>query len=126
EVYRFLRDLNIPVIDLMFPDVSHDTVVELRTDKNGTPIADYLIPIFDEWIAEDNPDFKIRLFWGMIQRLLGGEGITDVFGNPKLSYLVVESDGAIEGNDVLKVCSEGMAETRLNVLRDSFNDLEEN
>jgi uncharacterized protein len=123
EVYRFFRARGISRIDLLLPDVTHDSVHTMRPEGVATPVADYLIPVFDAWLEENDPEVTIRLFWGIVRNMMGGSRWTDAFGNPRLRYLVIESDGAIEGNDVLKICEEGMAATGLNVLEDSFDDL---
>jgi len=65
----------------------------------------------------------VRILHGLFRKLMGGELVSDAFGNPRLSYLVVETDGEIEGNDVLKVCADGLAATGLNVKIHSFDDL---
>src|SRR5262249_43475301 len=88
-----------------------------------TPIADYLIPIFDEWFADDDPDVLIRIFNETIRVLYGGASGTDSLGNRVQDYLVIDTDGAILANDSLKVCYEGAPESGLNVLRDDFDSL---
>src|SRR5262249_14953106 len=102
-VYQHLRSLNIQTLDFLLPDVSHDNKERIYGQYGATPVSDYLIPIFDVWFAEDDPDIKIRLFWGMIRAILGGLGKTDQFGNPRVGYLIVETDGSIEPLDVLRV-----------------------
>lgn len=52
-----------------------------------------------------------------------GTIVTDAFGNPTLSYLVIDTDGGIEGNDVLKICAPGLPMTGLSVFRNGFDDL---
>lgn len=120
DVYHHLRELEVTSIDFLIPDVTHDSKPLLYPGLTGTPVADYLVPIFDEWFAEDDPDVIVRLFWSILRELMGGESMTDVFGNQPMSYAVVESDGAIEALDVLKVCGVGVNGTGLNVATDDL------
>jgi len=88
-----------------------------------TPVADYLIPVLDAWLAEDNPEVSVRVFRELFRQLMGGTGLTDGFGGSGSSYLIVETDGAIEANDALRVCENGIAASGLNVLHHGFEDL---
>jgi uncharacterized protein len=88
-------------------------------------VADYLLPIFDAWITEDDPKIKVRVFRDLLLALYGGEGSTDAFGNPPMGYLVVETDGAIEALDALRVCREGISKSGLTVAEAGFDELEE-
>jgi len=123
EIYRHFRALGVPRMDFLLPDVTHDTRGVFYGAYPGTPVADYLIPIFDDWFAEDNPGVKIRIFWSILGALLGGGTETDQLGNPACGYVVIETDGSIQPNDVLRICEQGMAETRLNVFQHGFDDL---
>jgi uncharacterized protein len=57
--------------------------------------------------------------------MLGDGPGSDAFGNPLMSYLVVDTDGSIEAMDALRVCREGIVASGLNVLSHGFDDLEE-
>jgi len=123
RVFEGLRALNVPAIDFLLPDVTHDNKTLTYLDLGRTPVADYLIPIFVAWFARDDPSLQIRLFWGILRLMLGGPGTSDVFGNPTIGYLVIDTDGAIQSLDVLKVCDPGIAESGLNVTVHGFDDL---
>jgi uncharacterized protein len=123
EVYRFFRSLNITSMDFLLPDVSHDNKERMYAGLGETPVADYLIPVLDAWLDEDNPDVSVRIFRGLFRRLFGGPGLTDDFGNTGSSYLIVETNGSIEANDALRVCEDGIARSGLNVLYHGFDDL---
>lgn len=122
-IYEHFRTLGVTTLNFLLPDVSHDHKERLYGGRGPTPVADYLIPVFDRWFAEDDPDVKIRIFWGLLRMLMGGHGETDAFGNPRMAYVVVESDGSIEPLDALKVCGEGLTQMGLNVLQHGFDDL---
>jgi uncharacterized protein len=110
-------------MNFLLPDVTHDSKERFYGSAFETPVADYLIPIFDEWFWEDNPKVYIRLFWSLIILMLGGETDIDLFGNPLMSYLVVETDGSLQAVDTLRICQEGLAESGLNVFEHGLDDL---
>jgi uncharacterized protein len=123
EVHRHLAGLGAASIDYLLPDFTHDLIGSVREKYGPTPCADYLIPIFDEWWRNQTLGLKIKIFWNMSWLILGGESTVDMFGNKPLSFLFVETDGAIEALDVLRVCKEGIAGTGLNVLHSRFMDV---
>lgn len=121
--YKHFRALNINWINFLLPDVSHDSKVAFY-GKNPHPVADYLLPILDAWMAENDETVHIPLFWDLLSSLMGSTcGSTDCFGNPKMNYVVVNTDGSIEPLDALKVCDNGLTRTKFNVLENSFDDL---
>jgi uncharacterized protein len=123
QVYDFFRSIGIERMAFLLPDITHDSKPFRYGGLGRTPVADYLIPVFDRWFEEDNPNVVIRLFWDIIKGMLGGKSSTDTFGNYAQSYVVIESDGAIQPVDTLRVCEEGMIETGLNIREHSFDDL---
>ena len=122
--YRYFRSIEIQRMNFLFPDVTHESSRRFYGRYGGTPVADYLIPIFDEWFGQDDPTVRISLFWELMRRLMGREPEGDAFGNPLMSYLVVDTDGTIQALDALKVCEENIAESGLNVLANGFDDLQ--
>jgi uncharacterized protein len=123
DAYRHLRKLGINRFGFLLPDVSHDNKARFYGHLGATPVADFLIPIFDAWFAEDDPEIRVGPFWGLLRSMMGGSGDSDAFGNSQMGYLVVETDGSIEALDALRVCESGIAQSGLNVLRNGFDDL---
>lgn len=123
EAFRHFRSLGITKMDFLLPDASHDSKALLYGGCGPTPVADYLIPIFDAWFAENDPTVSIRIFEDLIKSILGGNPLTDCIGNPLAAYLVIDTDGTIHLNDALKVCDQGVSESGLNIFDHSFNDL---
>ncbi|HVR96014.1 MAG TPA: radical SAM protein [Thermoanaerobaculia bacterium] len=123
EAYRHFRSLGITSMDFLLPDVTHDSKESFYGGLGPTPVADFLIPAFDAWLEEDDPQVEVRLFNNLLRGFLGDEPGSDAFGNPLMSYLIVETDGAIEAMDALRVCQEGIAQSGLNVLEHGFADL---
>jgi uncharacterized protein len=123
RVYRHFRELGLDSIDLLIPDVTHDTRDAWYGSCGPFPLASYLIPAFDAWFDEDNPSVVVRLFYGLLRRMLGGPMTSDAFGNPLVSYLIVDTDGSIQPNDALRICENGMTQTMANVCDEGFDNL---
>jgi uncharacterized protein len=120
RVHQHFMKLGIDRINYLFPDFTHDTIGSVYANYGPTPCADYMLPILEEWWAKGSIDTRIALFWNMARVILGGKTQIDVLGNPRYEYVFVETDGTIEGLDVLKICGGKLASTRLHILRDDF------
>ena len=59
QTYRHFRSLGIRRMNFLLPDITHDNRARVYDHHSSTPVADYLIPIFDEWFGEDDPDIRI-------------------------------------------------------------------
>ena len=123
EIYRHIRSLGVRNMNFLLPDVTHDSRRQFYPDFGATPISDYLIPIFDDWFDEDDPNVMIRLFHSIITYLMGGTANFEALGNHCENYLVIDTDGNIQANDALKVCDDGISESGLNVAQHGFDDL---
>ena len=123
EIYRHIRSLGVKNMNFLLPDVTHDSRRLFYPDFGGTPISDYLIPIFDAWFDEDDPNVVIRLFNAVLTGLMGSSANFEGIGNHCENYLVIDTDGNIQANDALKVCDDGISESGLNVARNGFEDL---
>lgn len=121
NVHRHLISLGPTSISYLFPDYTHDTVEFVHAAHGRTPCADFLIPVFDDWWTNGSINLRIGLFWSIARLILGGDSDVDLLGNPLLGFLFVETDGAIEGLDVLRQCYPGASTSGLNVLRDDFH-----
>jgi len=121
--YRHFRSLGVRHLDFLLPDVSHDNRVA-RYGSAAHPVADYLLPVLDAWLEENDPGVFIPLFWDLLARGMGAGTLhTDCFGNPPMTYAVVNTDGSIEPLDALKVCDDGITSTEFNVLTHEFDDI---
>lgn len=123
DAYRHFRSLGITRMNFLLPDVSYDGKAAFYGGHGATPVADYLIPVFDEWFDENDPQVRVGIFWELIKSIMGGRGDTDAFGNSLMNYLIIDTDGSIQTLDTLKVCEEGLAESGLNVFEHGFDDL---
>jgi len=118
--YAHFRALGLRRVDFLLPDVSHDHRARLYGEEEA-PVFRFLDGALDAWLEEGDADVHIPLFTELITaRLTGRAPRTDCFGNPALSYIVVNADGSIEPLDALKVCEEGITQTSANVARTDF------
>lgn len=118
EMYDFVRDLES--VDLLIPDCTHDDPGE-GVGGEGTPIADWLIPIFDRWFVDSNRP-RIRFFNGIVDGVLGGDPGVDTFGERNNTLLVVETNGDFEPVDTLKICGQGFTKVGANVRNTSITE----
>jgi uncharacterized protein len=119
-VHRHLLELGASSIDYLFPDYTHDAIAAVRRRFGPTPCSDFLIPIFDEWWFNGTLEVTVNPFLAIARAILGGESRVDFIGNRPFGFVFVETDGAIEGLDVLRVCGQGVAATGLNVAGNDF------
>lgn len=123
RTYRHLVGLGACQIEFLLPDHTHETMSAVRAEFGPTPGADFLIPIFDDWWSSGAMNLRVGPFVAIARAILGGPCEVDFIGNNPLGYLFVEPDGSIEGLDVLRICSPGLARTGCNVLTDDFTDV---
>lgn len=123
EVYRSLRSIGATQIDFLLPDVTHDSIGSTFPELPKLAVGKYLADAFDAWFDEGDPEIEVRLFLGILRALFGGAHVTDQLGNGIAAYLVIETDGSIQPNDVLRICRDGMSETTANVATDAFDDV---
>jgi uncharacterized protein len=121
--HRALVKLGSRSIGYMLPHFTHDTVGPIHERFGRTPCADFLLPILDYWWENQIPEMRIREFWNIGRLIMGGRSRSDTIGNDPFGYLFVESDGDIEGLDILRICGDESYRTGLNVLRNGFDEI---
>jgi uncharacterized protein len=120
ETYESLAAFKPPRIDFLLPHGTWESPPPGRIPGAApTPYADWLIAIFDQWYPA--PLTRIRLFEEIMHLILGGTSGTETVGLAPSRIVVVETDGAIEQGDMLKVAYPGAPETGLHVDRDPFD-----
>jgi uncharacterized protein len=115
--YEALLRFAPPVIDVLMPHASF-TASSVPVD---TRVGDWLVAVFDRWARERTPETQVRLFDSVLRLLLGRESRSDFVGLSPSVVAVVETDGAMEQDDVLKAAYSGAADTGYSVLRDDFD-----
>lgn len=121
--HRYFTDAGVRWVDYLLPGYTHDDIGPVRQRFGPTPCADYLLPVLDEWWANEPTTLRIRLFWEMTRLVLGGKSRIDALGNAPFRYVFVETDGEIQGLDLLRLCGNGVPGSPLNVCANSFGEL---
>lgn len=119
EIYRHLVwEVGATTLDFLLPDHTHETIGAVRAKYGPTPLADCLISVFDQWWAKDSIRVRVRILDAIVASVLRRRSHSGQFGNLPLGYLVIETDGAVEGLDVLRICKPEMPKTGITVQSD--------
>ena len=86
-----------------------------------TPYADWLAAVFDRWYDAPRREVRVRLFDSLVDLHLGGVSSTEMWGAPGSDVVVVQPDGSIEQNDVLKAVHDDAARTGYDIGSHSFD-----
>jgi uncharacterized protein len=119
--YKALTEFDPPRVDFLLPHGTWATPPPGRMPGAAdTPYADWLIAIFDHWYSA--PGARVRLFEDIMQLLLGADASNEMLGLSPVRIVVIETDGAIELADNLKVAYHGAAMTGLHVTRNLLDE----
>ncbi|MFL6114462.1 MAG: FxsB family cyclophane-forming radical SAM/SPASM peptide maturase, partial [Catenulispora sp.] len=124
-VYEALRAEQPPRVGLLLPHATWDVPPPRPLDpRTGTPAgtsyADWLIAIYERWIADGRP-MGIRVFDSISATLRGDAPLSEALGGAPSDVLVIETDGEIEQLDSLKVAFPGAPQTGLTVDDDDLD-----
>jgi uncharacterized protein len=120
RVHEHLLALGVKRINYLLPDFTHEDIAAVRQRYGATPVADFLLPVLQDWWVRGLLDVRVSPFTDMARLILGGDTYIDLFGNRPYQYVFVEADGSIEGLDVLRICDAGLARVGLDVHFDDF------
>jgi len=112
-VYEALMRLAPPRIDFLLPHATWENP-PARPPGGDEAYADWLIAIFDRWLAEGRP-VQVRTFDSIISTLTGGDSLTEALGLAPAVLAVIETDGSYEQVDSLKTAFDGAPVTGLDV-----------
>jgi uncharacterized protein len=119
--YKALSEFDPPRIDFLLPHGTWAAPPPGRAPgAPDTPYADWLIALFNHWYPSPGP--PVRLFEEIMHLLLGRDSQTEMLGLSPAKTVVIETDGAIEVADNLKVAYHGAAATHLHVASDQLDD----
>jgi uncharacterized protein len=127
RTYESLAAFSPPSIDFLLPHATWAAPPPGKStpgggvDTSDTSYADWLNTAFDHWYGLGKSRINVRLFGSAIRQLLGRQGTSEQLGTGALSFLVIETNGAIEQVDSLKAAFEGASWTGLHVLRDELD-----
>jgi uncharacterized protein len=121
EVHEHFCALGPDHISYLMPHHTHDDIAEVHARYGPTPCLDWLAPVLDHWWQHGTLRTAVQPFASMARIILGAASDLDLFGGAPLGFCFVETDGDIEGLDVMKICEDGYAGTPHNVLTDGFD-----
>lgn len=119
SVYESLMDLRPPRIDFLLPHATWDHP-PARSAAADAEYAQWLIAIFDRWLADGCPS-RIRTFDSILSTLRGGESHTEALGLDPVGLVVIETDGRYEQVDSLKAAFDGAPGTGTDVFGHSLD-----
>ncbi|MCX5330646.1 FxsB family cyclophane-forming radical SAM/SPASM peptide maturase [Streptomyces sp. NBC_00140] len=134
EVYSSLAELCPPGLDLLLPHANWSSPPPgldrrppwpARTAEGvPTPYGDWLAVAFDLWwdAARDERRPAVRLFKEIIALLLGTPSTIESVGLSPTCAVVVETDGAMEQIDSLRLAYDRATATGLDVFGNSFDE----
>jgi uncharacterized protein len=119
--YEALADFDPPRIDFLLPHGTWESPPPGRVPgEAATPYADWLMAVFGQWYPK--PRTGVRLFEEIMQLLLGGTAHSEAVGLGPARMVVIETDGAIEQTDTLKIAFDGAPATGLHLASSPLDD----
>ncbi len=111
-------------IDLLQQFGTHDNPPPgINQGTGGTPFADWMLRAFRYWVTSSElQKIRIRIFEDAMSLFLGGKSSSEWFGNVPLSFVIVATDGSIEGSDSLKIVGQAGRVLGLNIEHNTFDD----
>jgi uncharacterized protein len=105
-IYRhFVDDLGLQLLSFNLPMETLDTI----SANGGHEITHFLAELFEEWIKDDNPRVKIRIFDNMFRFFAGDRFYQNILPNFATQHIlvVIASNGDISENDDFKLIGFG-------------------
>ncbi|WP_299592034.1 radical SAM protein [uncultured Tateyamaria sp.] len=120
--FDYLTKFHPPALNFLFPLYTHDDHPPWKEpDSPETSVGDWLIEAFKRW-SQSEASVRVVVFESLIHLLNGGASSTESFGESGRNIVVVETDGALEIGDALKVTADGLTNLGLNITTDSLDD----
>ena len=123
-VYEFLKALGTPSMDFLLQDGNHDRVPPGKTHFTSTEYGQWLIRLFDLYLADPSP-VPMRVVDDIIKLCLGGASQKEGRGKDQHGILIVETNGEIRKNDTLRASFKGADrfDSRWNVTTTSLSKI---
>jgi uncharacterized protein len=123
--YESLIELSPPVLDLLLPLATWSApppgVPDPGDPHRATPYGDWLAAVFDRWYPVAAKETGIRFYEELIQLVLGGRSRVETLGLSPAAVVVIDTDGAVEQVDTLRVAYDGAAAAGLDVRHDDLD-----
>lgn len=128
ELYEFFIGIGAKSVNILLPDNHYDNLPKGKLnpyDPNDSLYGDWMVELFDLWSkhhSEERP--RIPYFENIIALILGFDRGDELIGKRKCRALTIESDGAIEVVDPLRICGNGFTRNKLNVMTHEISEIE--
>lgn len=123
ELYSFFKEINTPSVNILLPDLNYANYQKFYNKHDGNlSYGDWLIELYKLWKA-DSEKPKISMFNNIVEMILGSIKGDEMMGAVKSGAVCIESDGAIEIVDPLRICGNGFTRNSLNVYTNEIEDI---
>jgi uncharacterized protein len=129
ELYTMFKDLDAVRINILLPDGHYQNYPDGFKNKeksNSTPYGDWLVMLYEIWKSDISSRPNITFFSNIVSLLLGYKNGDELIGRNKNGAICIETDGAIEVVDPLRICRNGFTKNSLNVKQNEIGELEQN
>lgn len=131
KIYRhFVDDLMLRKMDFLLPDINYDSLNEdlMMFGASIEDFGNFLCDLFDEWVSDDNPKIRIRLFREILLLFLGNKKSSlDHFGPYQgekiLPVVTIFRDGKLFVEDILASTKKGILNVDMNVNNTTLKEL---
>ena len=120
-LFEFFTHLEIPQLDLLLPDATHERRPPGR-DEQATLYSDWLREALTLWISS-YASLPVRWFDTLLASRLGVPSPTDAIGLGAVSLLVMDTDGSYTDHDVFKITAPGGGVLNCGVHDTSFEEV---
>ncbi len=114
KIYRHLvSDLGFTHTSFLMPMDSHES----SPPEAASNIGKYLCDLFDEWVSDDNPSIRLRLFNEVIAFLSHGTGYIERQEQARASgttVLLIASNGELGNSDEMKSLNPAWKKSNIN------------
>lgn len=117
RTYEALLEFHPPTVDFLLPHATWAGPPPGR-EVHGR----WLAAVFDRWYDAPRSETTIKLFSEIIHLVLGEDSRSDQVGLSPAATVVVNSDGAVEQVDTLRVAYPGAPATALTVFANDFDE----
>ena len=103
DFYNFMtRELGIRTFNVLLPDANHENYHQYVAHPPAM-FGDFLTGLFDAWWNDAPERITIPFFLSLLRKLVIGRTISESVGAFTAPSIVVETDGAIQAHDVLRM-----------------------
>lgn len=122
EVYDFFTSIGANSIDLLLPDCHYECPPYRPSDDvRSEAYGKWLACFYDIWV-NGSSCMEIRYLEEIIALCIGESSTLEAIGAPAVDIIVIETDGAIEPVDTLKMVGRSATDIGLNVFTSSFDN----